>query len=204
MKFPRINPIFITALLALSIIPLADGADPPWVDLKVKLSDTMLKVPPEQYVDGRGYDPKTFSKYTVTIELTNQSDKPMRFANWNNSSPVLKNADGRILDFIPYSNAHPNPKLSSYPLVEPGKSVTFTKELWIVWDDDGLCLSFSDDGLIFDYRGIPRGKYLFAVQYRVSRQQIRPGSRGGDVLGTHASEVWLGSGTSKFIEIEIR
>ena len=144
----------------------------------------------------------------VSLQITNQTDKPLRFAGYDTLSIKLTDAEGREAARWPGPYAslrHRRPTADDFPLVAPGKSVSFPIRVELFWptlDDRTLWLRtwHASGSPNYFYERLKPGAYKLAIVYDCERTSYLdyPDHASGD---NHA---WTGTIETPAIGIEFQ
>jgi hypothetical protein len=110
---------------------------------------------------------------SVSLQITNGTDKPLRFAGYDTLSVKLSDADGREAPRWPGPYAslrHRRPTADDFPLIAPGKSVSFPIRVELFWptlEDRTLWLRtwHASGSPNYFYERLKPGSYKLVIVY---------------------------------------
>jgi hypothetical protein len=202
-------------LLAISSFASADS---PAKDATVKSEGRMLEkdgavfeiVMPERDWSMPENKPGSSSAYIkLGLQITNKTDRPLRFNGYGTLRPELAAADGKIAhrwEGPQGSLRSRQPQESDFPLVEPGKSTTLALQADLFWPtlaDRTLMFRWwfpsGAPGEYFD--GLKPGHYKVRLIYQNKDRVLRLESPAHKVLN---DDVWTGQIVTPFVPISLR
>ena len=146
---------------------------------------------------------------TLGLRITNQTDKPLRFNGYNTLWPELVTRDGKEVHQWEGQQGtlrHRQSQESDFPLVEPGKSATFSLQADLFWpmlEHRTLMfrwwLTSGAPGRYFE--GLKTGPYKVRLVYENQAKTLEVESPGQKVLDDN---VWAGQIVTPFVPVVLR
>jgi RNA polymerase sigma-70 factor (ECF subfamily) len=142
------------------------------------------------------------------LRVTNKTDKPLRFARFATPFPEIAGSDGMPLK--PTTGVWKRTPLiteADFPLVLPGKSVTFSIDAALFWQDSNLqwggSYAHAGDatgwGSSWSFQDLKPGRYKIRIVY-----QSKEASATVDPDRKVLTDIWTGRIETPFVEVSLR
>jgi len=127
-------------------------------------------------------------RVNISLRITNNNKKPLRFSRFDTITPIVTEAHGKSLTLESGRNRTQMPTESDFPLVYPGKTVTFTLNAKLAFEDDKIVLGGEDGfGGMWRIADLVPGEYHFSLKYANKTEQMKIGDP-----ETEISHIWTG------------
>ena len=153
--------------------------------------------------------PGNSSTVPLGLRITNESDKPLRFSGFGTLSLELQDPDGKeaVRWKGPYRTFRSRPaKASDFPLILPGKSVTFSIQGGLFWptlDDRTLFFRWwhASGSPGHFYEKLKPGHYMLRIVYENLKSSFHVEDPTPEDFKDH---VWMGRIETPFVEVVLK